>query len=96
MMATPASRQLKKSARQSSASTEAMAGAAAAPSIAAAAAALPADEQPSAAATSARVPDRGVQSYRSFVGGAVGGMTAALITSPLEVVKTRLQIRGGR
>ncbi|UIZ21627.1 hypothetical protein KXD40_001328 [Peronospora effusa] len=33
--------------------------------------------------------------YRHFAGGAVGGMTAALITSPLEVVKTRLQIRGG-
>lgn len=52
--------------------------------------------KPPAAATSARVPDNGAYSYRHFVGGAVGGMVAALITSPLEVVKTRLQIRGGR
>ncbi|KAL4160071.1 hypothetical protein PRNP1_000642 [Phytophthora ramorum] len=50
--------------------------------------------QPPAAATSVRVPS-GSLTYRHFVGGAVGGMTAALLTSPLEVVKTRLQIRGG-
>ncbi|KAG7391284.1 hypothetical protein PHYPSEUDO_005233 [Phytophthora pseudosyringae] len=50
--------------------------------------------QPPAAATSVRVPS-GSFTYRHFLGGAVGGMTAALITSPLEVVKTRLQIRGG-
>ncbi|RLN87815.1 hypothetical protein BBJ28_00008062 [Nothophytophthora sp. Chile5] len=54
----------------------------------------PSPAQPPAAATSVRVPS-GAYSYRHFVGGAVGGMTAALITSPLEVVKTRLQIRGG-
>lgn len=51
--------------------------------------------QPPAAATSVRVPSSNF-TYRHFLGGAVGGMTAALITSPLEVVKTRLQIRGGR
>lgn len=45
------------------------------------------------AATSVRVSSSAF-SYRHFVGGAVGGMAAALITSPLEVVKTRLQIRG--
>ncbi|KAI9997173.1 hypothetical protein PInf_000609 [Phytophthora infestans] len=50
--------------------------------------------QPPAAATSVRVPSSSF-TYRHFMGGAVGGMTAALITSPLEVVKTRLQIRGG-
>ncbi|KAG3118468.1 hypothetical protein PI124_g3502 [Phytophthora idaei] len=50
--------------------------------------------QPPAAATSVRVPSSNF-TYRHFMGGAVGGMTAALITSPLEVVKTRLQIRGG-
>ncbi|KUF79990.1 Mitochondrial Carrier (MC) Family [Phytophthora nicotianae] len=50
--------------------------------------------QPPAAATSMRVPSS-TFTYRHFMGGAVGGMTAALITSPLEVVKTRLQIRGG-
>lgn len=50
--------------------------------------------QPPAAATSVRVPSSSF-TYRHFLGGAVGGMTAALITSPLEVVKTRLQIRGG-
>lgn len=33
---------------------------------------------------------------RHFIAGAVGGMTAAMITSPLEIVKTRLQIQGGR
>ncbi|KAE9039043.1 hypothetical protein PR003_g5607 [Phytophthora rubi] len=54
----------------------------------------PVTTQPPAAATSVRVPN-GNFTYRHFVGGAVGGMTAALITSPLEVVKTRLQIRGG-
>ncbi|TYZ65348.1 hypothetical protein PybrP1_012672 [[Pythium] brassicae (nom. inval.)] len=32
--------------------------------------------------------------YRHFAGGALGGMTAAVLTSPLEVVKTRLQIKG--
>lgn len=37
-----------------------------------------------------------VYAYRHFIGGAVGGMTAAVITSPLEVVKTRLQIKGGQ
>ncbi|KAG7402351.1 hypothetical protein PHYBOEH_000059 [Phytophthora boehmeriae] len=50
--------------------------------------------QPPASATSVRVPNT-TFTYRHFLGGAVGGMTAALITSPLEVVKTRLQIRGG-
>ncbi|EQC41284.1 hypothetical protein SDRG_01259 [Saprolegnia diclina VS20] len=34
--------------------------------------------------------------YRHFIGGAVGGMTAAIITSPLEVIKTRLQTKLGR
>ncbi|CEG36310.1 mitochondrial carrier family [Plasmopara halstedii] len=33
--------------------------------------------------------------YCHFLGGAIGGMAAALLTSPLEVVKTRLQIRAG-
>lgn len=37
-----------------------------------------------------------VYAYRHFIGGAMGGMTAAAITSPLEVVKTRLQIKGGQ
>lgn len=37
-----------------------------------------------------------VYAYRHFIGGAMGGMTAAVITSPLEVVKTRLQIKGGQ
>ncbi|CAI5732871.1 unnamed protein product [Peronospora destructor] len=46
------------------------------------------------AATSVRMSSSSF-TYRHFAGGAVGGMTAALITSPLEVVKTRLQIRGG-
>lgn len=50
------------------------------------------------AATSARSPSSAASklNYRHFVGGAVGGMTAAIITSPLEVVKTRLQIKGAR
>ncbi|OQR81425.1 Mitochondrial Carrier (MC) Family [Thraustotheca clavata] len=34
--------------------------------------------------------------YRHFIGGAIGGMTAAIITSPLEVIKTRLQTKLGR
>ncbi|CAH0515050.1 unnamed protein product [Peronospora belbahrii] len=47
-----------------------------------------------ASATSVRLCNSSFTS-RHFAGGAIGGMTAALITSPLEVVKTRLQIRGG-
>ncbi|CAI5738667.1 unnamed protein product [Hyaloperonospora brassicae] len=51
-------------------------------------------QPPAAAATSMRMPSSRF-TYQHFAGGAVGGMAAALLTSPLEVVKTRLQIRGG-
>lgn len=46
------------------------------------------------AVTSVRVPSSNF-TYRAFIGGAVGGMAAAFVTSPLEVVKTRLQICSG-
>lgn len=75
---------------------------AAVPAAPAAAAALKAKDavvqMQTPAATSARSPSSAASklNYRHFVGGAVGGMTAAIITSPLEVVKTRLQIKGAR
>uniref|UniRef100_K3WJU6 Mitochondrial carrier protein n=1 Tax=Globisporangium ultimum (strain ATCC 200006 / CBS 805.95 / DAOM BR144) TaxID=431595 RepID=K3WJU6_GLOUD len=50
-------------------------------------------EAQSPAATSARETSKAF-THRHFIGGALGGMTAAIITSPLEVVKTRLQIKG--
>ncbi|DBA03445.1 TPA: hypothetical protein N0F65_002853 [Lagenidium giganteum] len=62
------------------------------PTTSAVTATADAAQQP--AATSVRVPSSAF-SRRHFVGGAVGGMTAAVLTSPLEVVKTRLQIRNG-